>query len=545
MSRSGSNAEGAHVRWFVAGAFSSSPTGRRFQVTPETFASELAKAARHVRVTVPDRLGALDTCPVELSFERLRDFSVAEVLPRLPKPRELHALRDTLWGLGPAEEVIQCVTRVTGPGRLPDAVAAAIRDAAAPPSSAPPASATGEDSLVESLLQQAQNASPSENASRAVSAFIKAINPRPQAAPAAAPASAARKAVKDLVDETLVRCATDVLIAEPVARMESAWRGLKWLVDQCPTSAGMAVEVLDVSRAELPGALEEALAQEPFERPDAVFVVDTNDDVAVLARLAALGERAQVPIIAAVAPSLLGLSPDELSLGLDDGREKVSEAWKALRQDESSRWLCVVLNRVAVANEVKAKRWAFTSPALAVAALLAASFRETRSFARITGQPGSVRAPALWEVPAGRDQGLSIPTETFLPIRAQTKLEAHGVLGLGSRRDADTVLLAAAPMAFGGGYAVPLPAQVLTGRIVRFATWVRDQLPPGSGDTEVAAIFSQAAEVFLFQGSAEQGQLHGELVRTDHGPGVHVTATVRPEHAGTRFQLAFTLPMRG
>lgn len=545
MSRSGSNAEAARVRWFVAGAFSSTPTGRRFHLTPDTFASELAKATRQVRVTVPDRLGAADTCPVELSFERLRDFSVAEVLPRLPRPRELHALRDTLSGPMPAEEVVQRVTRITGPGRLPDAVAAALRDAEPPVSAPPTSAATGDESLVESLLQQAEKASATENASRAVSAFIKAINPGPRSSTASGAAGAARKAVKDLVDETLIRCATDVLIAEPVARLESAWRGLKWLVDQCPSSAGMAVEVLDVSRAELPGALEEALSGEPFERPDAVFVVDTNDDVAVLARLAALGERAQLPIIAAVAPSLLGLSPDELSLGLDDGREKVADAWKELRQDESSRWLCAVLNRVVVANEAKAKRWAFTSPALAVAAMLASSFRETRAFARIVGQPGSVRAPALWEVPAGRDKGLSIPTETFLPIRAQTKLEAHGVLGLGSRRDADAVLLAAAPMAFGGGYAVPLPAQVLTGRIVRFATWVRDQLPPGSGNAEVAAIFSQAAEVFLFQGASEQGQLHGELVPTDHGPGVHVTATVRPEHAGTRFQLAFTLPMRG
>ncbi|MFY2560727.1 hypothetical protein ACN469_24195 [Corallococcus terminator] len=74
------------------------------------------------------------------------------------------------------------------------------------------------------------------------------------------------------------------------------------------------------------------------------------------------------------------------------------------------------------------------------------------------------------ELPSGREKGLPIPTEVFLPIRALAKLEEKGVLGLGSGRNADTVLLAGAPT-------VPLPAQVLTGRIVRFATWVRDQLP--------------------------------------------------------------------
>ncbi|NTX05794.1 type VI secretion system contractile sheath domain-containing protein [Myxococcus sp. CA040A] len=543
MSQSGSSAEGARVRWLVAGAFSSTPSGRRFHVTSDTFASELAKAASHVRFIVPDRLGAEDTCALELSFERLRDFGVADVLTRIPALRDLHALRDKLTPALSPEEAAKRVEAITGPGRLPEAVAAALRDAAPPP---PPAPVPTPDdvALMETLLTASEPGSPA-TASRAVDAFLKALNPRaPASASSSAPATAARKSVRDLLDETVLRCATDVLIAEPVARLESAWRGLKWLVDQCPTAAGMAVEVLDVSRGDLLGTLEDALSSEPFDRPDAVFVVDTNDDVAVLARLAAMGERAQLPIVVAVAPSLLGLSPDELSLGLEEGREQVSESWTELRQDESSRWLCAVVNRVVVASEARAKRAAFTSPALAVAAMLASSFRDTSAFARIFGQAGGVRAPTTWEIPSGREKGLSIPTEVFLPIRAQAKLEEHGVLGLGSGRNADAVLLAAAPTVFGGGYAVPLPAQVLTGRIVRFATWVRDQLPPGSGSAEVSSIFSQAAEVFLFRGATEDGQLKGEVVSTGNGHGVHVTATVRPEHAGTRFQLAFTLPLR-
>ncbi|NTX10416.1 type VI secretion system contractile sheath large subunit [Myxococcus sp. CA056] len=546
MSQSGSSAEGARVRWLVAGAFSSTPSGRRFHVTSDTFASELAKAASHVRFIVPDRLGAEDTCALELSFERLRDFGVADVLTRIPALRDLHALRDKLTPALSPEEAAKRVEAITGPGRLPEAVAAALRDAAPPPPPAPVPTPTPDDvALMETLLTASEPGSPA-TASRAVDAFLKALNPR---APASAsststPATAARKSVRDLLDETVLRCATDVLIAEPVARLESAWRGLKWLVDQCPTAAGMAVEVLDVSRGDLLGVLDGALSSEPFDRPDAVFVVDTNDDVAVLARLAAMGERAQLPIVVAVAPSLLGLSPDELSLGLEEGREQVSESWTELRQDESSRWLCAVVNRVVVASEARAKRAAFTSPALAVAAMLASSFRDTSAFARIFGQAGGVRAPTTWEIPSGREKGLSIPTEVFLPIRAQAKLEEHGVLGLGSGRNADAVLLAGAPTVFGGGYAVPLPAQVLTGRIVRFATWVRDQLPPGSGSAEVSSIFSQAAEVFLFRGATEDGQLKGEVVSTGNGHGVHVTATVRPEHAGTRFQLAFTLPLR-
>jgi len=551
MSQNESSAASARVRWLVAGAVSTAPSGRRFPLTVHTFNEELARAASHVRVTVPDRLGAGDTRTVELSFDKLRAFGLADVITHVPELRALQHLHEALSGADPLgsltpEEAATRVATLTGPGRLPDAVAEALRAVDTPHSAAPPPPPTGSgDDLVEALLSRADAGTPAA-ASRAVDAFLRAINPRVPAsqAPAAAPATAPRQTVRALVEEALLLTAKDLLSAEPVARLESAWRGLKWLLDQTPASSGISVEVLDVAGPGLLEAVQGALSAEPFDRPDAVFVLDATDDTAQLARLAALGERAQLPVVAAVPASLLGVAPAELAVALEEERERVPEAWTELRQDESSRWLCAVINRVVVASEGRgvARRVSFTSPALAAAAMLAASFRDTSAFARILGQQGGLRAPSTWEVQGG----LSIPTEHFLPIRAQARLEERGVLGLGSGRNADAVLLAAAPTVYGGGYAVPLPAQLLTGRIVRFATWVRDQLPAGAAGEDVDAIFSQAAEVFLFRGATENGQLRGELVATDSGGhGVHVTATVRPEHAGTRFQLAFTLPLRG
>lgn len=553
MSQSGSSAEGARVRWLVAGAFSPSPSGRRFHVTPESFSTELSRVATGLRVTVPDRLGAGDTRTFELSFDKLRAFGIADLITAVPELRALQALHvdlsasDPLRPLTP-EEASTRIAVITGPGRLPDAVAEALR-ATVPPNPAtlpaPVPTTSSGDELVEAFLQTSDSASPA-TATRAVDAFLRAINPRTPASAPAAP-SPSRKTARDFIEEALFATARDILAAEPVARLESAWRGLRWLLDQCPKSSGIAVEVLDVSRPALLEALQGVLAADPFDRPDAVFVTDACDDVGLLGRLASLGERSQVPVVASVASALLDVSPGDLSVALEEEREKVSDEWNELRQDESSRWLCAVINNVVVASEGKgaAKRACFTSPALGLAAMLSASFRDTGSFARIMAQAGGLRAPSTWQLPSGRDKGLSIPTEHFLPIRAQARLEARGILGLGSGRNADAVLLSSAPTVYGAGYTVPLPAQLLTGRIVRFATWVRDQLPPGSGNDDIAAIFSQAAEVFLFRGATENGQVRAELVSTDDGRGVHVSATVRPEHAGTRFQLAFVLPLRG
>jgi hypothetical protein len=191
-------------------------------------------------------------------------------------------------------------------------------------------------------------------------------------------------------------------------------------------------------------------------------------------------------------------------------------------------------------------RASFASPAFAVAAMLSASFQATGSFARITGQGGGLRAPGTWEPASGRDAGSAYPTETFLSIRAQTRLSELGILGVGSGRNTDMMILSVAPMACSNPHVMPLPAQLLTGRIVRFALWVRDQLPAGSSAQDLSTLFSQAAEVFLFGGVSELGRLKADLVPGEGGSQlIQVEAAVRPEQAGSaRFHLAFSLPMR-
>jgi type VI secretion system protein ImpC len=249
-----------------------------------------------------------------------------------------------------------------------------------------------------------------------------------------------------------------------------------------------------------------------------------------------------------VTPALLGTTMAELPTALDDEERSTPEAWVELRKDDSSRWLCPVLNRMVATSEKRGvlHRASFASPAFAVAAMLSASFQATGGFARITGQPGGLRASATWEPPGGRDAGSAYPTEAFLSIRAQTRLSELGILGLGSGRNTDMMLLSVAPMACGNAHVMPLPAQLLTGRIVRFALWVRDQLPAGSSAQDLSTLFSEAAEVFLFGGMSEPGRLKADLVPGEGGTQlIQVEAAVRPEQADSaRFHVAFALPLR-
>lgn len=549
------SAAGSRVRWWVAGTFTPSPSGRRFQVTPDTFAEELARAAVGLRVSVPDRLGSGETRTVELSFPKLRSFIVAEVVAAVPELRALKALMDGLDKL-PAEAAVQRIEAVVGAGRLSEAVGTVLREkqvAASPKGThgvsngthAAPAATKSAD-LVDSIFARTEAARPEQAAKAGVDAFLRAIGTR-STSPAGAPAAVAP--ARTLVDEAIQATARDVFAHPLIARLESAWRGLKMLVDLCPTSSGMAVEVLDVEVAAVVEAVEQQLPVDRFERPDALFVLEPVEDVAALGRLASLGERAQLPVVVAVPPSLVGAaSAAEVVTRVEEEPSGLPEAWTALRAEQSSRWLCAAQNRVVVMADGQGarRRICFTSPALGVAALLASSFRETGSFARILGKEGGVQAPSVWELPPGRDAGTSVPTEALFPIRTQTRLAGWGVLGLGSGRNSDVLQLAVAPMVYGGEHPVPLPAQLLTGRIVRFAQWVRDQLPPGAGSQEVTTLFTQAADVFLFGGAMPAGRVRGEVVPTGEGSrGVLVTALVKPEYAGMPLELGFVLPMLG
>ncbi|MGZ3460773.1 MAG: type VI secretion system contractile sheath domain-containing protein, partial [Archangium sp.] len=407
---------GTRVRWLVAGALLPSPSGRRFLLTADSLAEQLGRAASGLCVTVQDRLGSGDASAYEVSFDGPHAFGLSEVIDSIPDLRALRSIHHALSGARALEpEEAARFESVMGPGRLSAAVAKALR------------------------------------------------GPRPP--------QDARQTALAVLEEAVFATARDILQHPHVTRLESAWRGLHWLWEHCPASAGMDIEVLDIEPHRLVEALEQCLNAPSLQRPDACFILDPLDEVDTLSQLAALGEQAWVPVVVAVPPSLPGD-------GQRPAREKEApppEAWTRLRADESSRWLGAALNPVVMRAEHQGavSRECFASPALAVAALLAASFRETHTFARLVGPGSGTRAPAVWK-PQGRS---TVATEVGLSLREQERLAARGVLGVSGWWDSDAVQLAATPTVYGGRDATPLPAQLLTGRLVRLAQEVAERLP--------------------------------------------------------------------
>lgn len=515
------DASTARVRLWIAAPVTATPSGKRFLLAPDAFAPELAKATASVKVAVPDRLGDGAQRTFEIPFGKLRVFQLAEVASAVPLLRSLRSLAADIGSIAdPAAKVRELV----GDGKLARAVADAL--AGKPPEPASPA--TPGISVDEVL----SGAAVKSSAQSAIDAFMKSSRPASGGSKPSGPKGHAAAAIEEAISSTC----QDILSSEPVARLESTWRGLRLLSEQSPESSRIALEILDVLPADALAALEKEMPQEPFERPDAIFIASPVSDADLLRRFAELGESNHVPVVADV-PVESALGPGAALGEQLPPPENAPQPWRDLRAEESSRWLCAAMNRVVLLAEPG--HVCLGSPAIGVAAMLAQSFRLTEGFGQAIGRAGEIQVPAALKAPGG----YQVPTEAYVAAAAQGELASRGLLAFASAKSADRVTLAVAPTARQSPDAMPLPGQIVTGRLVRFAQWVRDELPPGASSTEVTDLFDEAAKVFLFGGASGMGQIRAELVEGEPRA-VRIAARLPAAHAGAPFELAFELPLR-
>ena len=547
--------ESSHVHWLLLGSLSPEPAGRRFVLDTESFAEAFTNAALSATVDIGPALGAAGAHEIELRFEKLKHYSLKHLLATVPLLGQLRKLADDLGGPSsrrPSDEgAVNKVVKLLGDGPLAAElrkVFAGEEEASEPaPSKADAGSSENDQNakLVEEMLDSHETKSDSK---RAVDSFIQAIRgSRPK--PGSKPTPAHRRARE--VVETAVFGAVNAILNDPaVTEREALWRGLNLVVRNAPKKSGMLVEVVDVAPAGLEDAIEACRDDEPVNRPDAYFCFDRIEQIDRMQALASLAEDMHAPIVFGAGPGFFGVDdPEQVMTALRDAKPDpgaaLPEGWADLRADEVSRWLALTTNDVVVASEGSgmARRTVLGSSVFALAAMIAASFHHTGGFARIMGKEGSLKAPGLREIATGREAGNAVPTAAFLSIRAQSELAALGIIGLGSGRNSDMVALSEMPTVRGSKDAVPLSAQILTGRLVRFGSWVRDQIPAGTSRDDVIRMFKDAATVFLFPGLTTGAQLDAGVVEENGQLACQLVATVSPRLAGIPFEVGFDLPL--
>lgn len=550
--------DSSHVHWLLLGALSNSPTGRRFTLDLESFAAAFTAAKLSAKLDIGPALGAAGKHEVELSFGELKHYAIKHVLASLPVIAELRKLADELAGASSrrpsAEAAVARVVALVGEGPLATELGKLLNEpetSPAPAAEPEPAAKPASPDLVDELLER--GVAKQAESKRAVDSFITAI--RGSTSKVADKGTPVPRRARELI-ETAVFGAVNAILNHPsVTEPEALWRGLKLVVEQCPKRSGMLVEVVDVGPGQFESAIKACLDDEAMNRPDAFFVFDGFHHRSLVAEqlqsLASLAEDLHAPVVVGIGPAIFDVEDaEDVNQVLRDAKPDASaalpEGWADLRADEVSRWMSVVFNDpvVAVEGAGAARRSVFGNPVFVLAAMLAASFRHTGGFARIMGKDGSLKAPGLHEVTKGREVGSTIPTAAFLSIKAQSELAELGIIGLGSGRNTDMIALSTVPTLRGSKDAVPLPAQILTGRLVRFGMWVAEQVPAGTPRDQVAKLFTDASTVFLFPGLSEGARLDAGVVDGSDGPAIRLVATVSPRLAAIPFEVGFDLPLK-
>ena len=482
------------LRILVVGDFSQRPAPcplaerQPFSVDKDTFAQRMAERALTLDLTVPDRLSPAEGAEraVALRFSSLRDFTPEGVARQIPATRELLDLRSALNAirgpLGPVpifkKKIVALLADEDGRRRLAREVGATLRPDAPDAAGGP---------LLVDLLQEAHirpDVEGFDTCRRGLAAFLDAMmSPRFAGEPVSKNVADARIAE---VDAALSAQLDAVLHHPAFQRMEAAWRSLKFLVDRVDFRENVRVDVLDCSKDDLAADFEDApdtpssglhavlraALRDDFDgRPYGLVVADfafgpSARDAWILSRCASAAELSHVPLVAAAAPAMAGVTswtamPEGAALAAAlDGPDRA--AWRAFRASEPARFvgLCLprFLLRLPYGQNTVPVRWfnyeedvaerdarlLWGSAAFAFAARAAAAFARDRGCANVVGRAdGAVEDLPLYEYESGGEVRSRRPVEARIsPWDARTLADA-GLIGLVDRVDGAPCFLAA------------------------------------------------------------------------------------------------------
>ena len=404
-----------------------------------------------------------DAAHVQVKFAGVEDFHPDRLYERLEIFESVSDMRD---GLMDPAIVSALAGRETVPPPAPDA----------PPAAAAP---QGSGSLLDQIMDEPQGGKTARQPLQgdpAMERFLKDIT-EPHLVAKAHPKQAGMTAA---VDEAAGELMRRILHSPDYQALEALWRGLYFLVMRLNTDEDLRIYLLDVSKEELAADLMSAddltktgiykiLAGEAVKtfgsEPWAVVAgqyhfSDSDDDVALLARMGKIARVAGAPFIAAASDAVLGCKSLARTPDPDDWRHAAGEeAWTVLRNIPEAGYLGLALPRFLLRLPYGEKtepiesfpfeempvsvhdQYLWGNPSLACACLLGQAFLEDGW--RL--EPGRVTDLEGMPLHVYKDDGESIAkpcAEVALTEKAARRIMDKGLMLLLSYRNQDIIRLA-------------------------------------------------------------------------------------------------------
>ena len=287
------------------------------------------------------------------------------------------------------------------------------------------------------------------------------------------------------IDQKLTAQMNAIIHAKEFQQIESAWRGLKYLVYNSETDSNLKIRVMNVSKNELYRTLrlfpdakwdQSPLFKQIYEyefgqlggQPYGCLIGDYHfshlpTDVQLLRDLSKIAGSAHAPFIAGAEPTLMGMdSWNELSNPRDIGKvfdTPEYAAWKGLRDQDDSRYVGLCMPRVlarlpygAKSEPVeefafeedtdghKGENYGWMNAAYAMAVNINRAFKEYGWCTRIRGVESGGEVMNLPTHVFPTDDGgvdLKCPTEIAISDRREHELARNGLIPLIHRKNTD------------------------------------------------------------------------------------------------------------
>jgi type VI secretion system protein ImpC len=287
------------------------------------------------------------------------------------------------------------------------------------------------------------------------------------------------------LDRKLTDQVNEIIHHEEFKKIESAWRGLHYLVMSSETDAMLKIKVMNTSKKELsdnlrlfPGARwdQSPLFKKVYEQefgtlggqPFGAIVADyyfsqAPLDVSLMHSLSKVASAAHTPLLAGAHPNLLGMdewtelmNPRDLSKVFDTPDYA---AWKSLRDSEDTRYLGLCMPRVLARLPYGSKtdpvddfafeeetdghdgnKYAWMNAAYAMGVNITRAFKEYGWCVRIRGVQSGGEVINLPVHTFPTDDGgidLKCPTEIAITDRREAELSKSGLIPLVHRKNSD------------------------------------------------------------------------------------------------------------
>ncbi|MEM5299672.1 type VI secretion system contractile sheath large subunit [Burkholderia sp. JPY481] len=287
------------------------------------------------------------------------------------------------------------------------------------------------------------------------------------------------------IDEKLTAQVNQIIHSEEFQKVESAWRGLHYLVNNTETDETLKIRVMNVSKGDLYKTLKKykgtAWDQSPIFKklyeeeygqfggePYGCLVADyyfdnSGPDVDLLTQIAKISAAAHAPFIAGADPAVMLMdSWQELANPRD--LTKIFQtpehaAWRSLRESEDSRYVGLAMPRFlarapygAKTNPVEefdfeedtagadSSKYAWANAAYAMATNINRSFKMYGWCSRIRGieSGGAVENLPVHAFPTD-DGGVDMkcPTEIAISDRREAELAKNGFMPLVHKKNSD------------------------------------------------------------------------------------------------------------